>query len=508
MSAAIRVALLAAAVAGGLVMAPGCSSTTTSPGGLLVVMGSDGTVSQATRLHVDITSSDGSKPYRNADYAIPAETTLPTTLGVETDGDSATAVSVNASLWAGTTLLDDREDQVIQIPTDRVVELDIVFSAMCTAHASYQDAGAASPCGAGQTCNPADGTCVSSTVNVSQLPAYSGGDAGTSRPDATVPDSGAADGATPDSGPGACSPATCAGGCCGTDGQCHTDETVTTCGTGGGSCTDCAAGQACTAGACVAKCTPANCATGCCDATGTCVTATTDTQCGTAGVVCGACTGTNTCVEGSCGCAKSSDCPTGTACDATTLKCTSSCAGNLVCQNSCCDGTTCQQVDATRCMGTTQQTCENPGNWNNDPIVNGTCGAQCTPGTPSCSGQQPESCDANGMLHANGAACSTNACVNGQCSGVCVPGAQQCCEDPSPCNNGGSVTCSGGENNGGGCSNGSVPLIYPQICNSMGVWASQADCPNVQTPLNIEASCGVMNGVATCGKPFTGNAVP
>ncbi len=449
MSTLIRGALLAAAIAGAAVMAPGCSSTTTSPGGLLVVMSSDGTLTQATRLHVDITSSDGSKPYRNADYAIPAETTLPTTIGVETDGDSATAVSVNASLWAGTTLLDDREDQVIQIPTARVVELDIVFSAKCTAHADYQDAGAASPCGTGQTCNAADGTCVSSTVNAGQLPDYSGGDAGTGTPDATVVDSGA-DGATPDSGPSACSPSTCP--------------------------------------------------TGCCDAAGTCVTQTSKTQCGNAGVVCAACTGTNECVAGACGCASSNDCPTGTACDTTTQRCTSSCTGNLVCQDSCCDGTVCQSVKATRCIGSTPQTCEDPGTWVTGPIAGGTCGAVCTPGVPSCNGQQPQTCDATGTLQDNGGPCSGKTCVSGVCSGVCAPGMTQCCTDL--CQAGG-PTC-GAETmytSQEGCTGNTSLYLYPESCGPDGEWVKGSQCPLTYYDNTNAFVCLYANGAAACKPP-------
>jgi hypothetical protein len=152
----------------------GCSGKVIPQGGLMLVVRTDGTLSQATRLHLEVTPTTGGAAYRSADYALPLEATLPTTLGIATNGSATASVAINASLWAGSTLLDDRENLIFQIPTDRVAELDIVFAAKCTPLARVIDGAGGSTCASGQTCDPKTGTCVSTTIQGGTLPTYRG----------------------------------------------------------------------------------------------------------------------------------------------------------------------------------------------------------------------------------------------------------------------------------------------------------------------------------------------
>jgi sulfatase modifying factor 1 len=139
-------------------------------GGLLVVMSTDGTVSPDA-LRIDITSTDGTKSYRSATYEIPSEATLPTSIAIASNGDPTASVSIRVSVSARGIPLDVREDHVFQIPSDRVAELDIVFSATCTSQATLVNGTPASRCPTEQTCDPTSGSCVSDIVTL-------GGDGG------------------------------------------------------------------------------------------------------------------------------------------------------------------------------------------------------------------------------------------------------------------------------------------------------------------------------------------
>jgi formylglycine-generating enzyme required for sulfatase activity len=68
-----------------------------------------------------------------------------------------------------------RQDQVLQIPTDRVAVLDIVFSANCTPAATLVMGTAVSTCSVGQTCDPKNGSCVSDLVNLANDAGAPGG---------------------------------------------------------------------------------------------------------------------------------------------------------------------------------------------------------------------------------------------------------------------------------------------------------------------------------------------
>ena len=70
----------------------GCSGKTIPAAGVVLVMRTDSTLSQATRLHLNVTSSDGKTTYRNEDYDLSSKTALPASVGIVTNGSSTTAV--------------------------------------------------------------------------------------------------------------------------------------------------------------------------------------------------------------------------------------------------------------------------------------------------------------------------------------------------------------------------------------------------------------------------------
>ncbi len=127
-------------------------------------MSTDGTL-LPDALYIDITSPDGTKTYHDATYDIPAEAQLPTSIAIVSNGDPTASVLINVSVWARGVPLDVRQDRVIQIPTDYVADLNIVFSANCTPNATLVGAMAVSQCPEGQTCNPNSGSCVSDVVS-------------------------------------------------------------------------------------------------------------------------------------------------------------------------------------------------------------------------------------------------------------------------------------------------------------------------------------------------------
>lgn len=77
-----------------------------------------------------------------------------------------------------------------------------------------------------------------------------------------------ADSGTPGETGTTCSASTCGTGCCGSDGQCHMEESATNCGTGGGVCKACTAssGMACVSSKCGCG-TDTDCGSGVCDTT-------------------------------------------------------------------------------------------------------------------------------------------------------------------------------------------------------------------------------------------------
>ncbi len=176
-----------------------CTSVTTL-GGLMVVMNTDGSL-DPDALEIEVTSPDGTKTYREATYQIPKEAVFPTSVAVASNGDPTASVAITVSVWADGAPLDVRQDLVLQIPTDRVAELDIYFSARCTPLAGLANGVAVSKCASGLTCDPGTGACVSGQVSSSTLPTFSASDAaaaGAPSPDVASPDVASPDVASPD----------------------------------------------------------------------------------------------------------------------------------------------------------------------------------------------------------------------------------------------------------------------------------------------------------------------
>jgi formylglycine-generating enzyme len=185
----MRIACAAATAVLFFLLTTSCVHTTVL-GGLLLVMSTDGTL-DPDALEISVTSPDGMKTYRSATYEIPAEAELPTSLAIVSNGDPAASVLINVSVWARGVPLDVRQDQVVQIPTDRVAVLDIVFSANCTPLVNLAIGTAASACSVGQTCDPKNGSCISDVVSLAHDAGASGsvspgGDAGAVAVEATV----------------------------------------------------------------------------------------------------------------------------------------------------------------------------------------------------------------------------------------------------------------------------------------------------------------------------------
>jgi hypothetical protein len=211
---------------------------------------------------------------------------------------------------------------------------------------------------------------------------------------------------------------------------------------------------------------------------------------------CGNCAGSDAgtaCLaSASCGCNGPADCPAGSACNATTHRCSSSCAGGLVCAGACCDGATCQLSAATRCSGATPQSCNSAGTWVSGSVTSGTCGAVCTPAVTRCSGAVLQTCTSTGTW-------PTGAVTVGQCGAVCTPGTTGCSgTTPQTCSTTGTWTK--GTVTSGDCGAVCTPAAtrcsgaVPQTCSASGAWTSGAvvsgTCGAVCTPGGLECDMG------------------
>ena len=132
----------------------------------MVVMSTDGTLAPDT-LEIDITS-----PRRHEDLPqrgtakVPSEAQLPDEYRRRFRTVIPTAsVSIDVSVWAAGMPLDVRQDRVLQVPTDRVAELDIVFSANCAPQVeSRQRRRGVASARTQETCDLKSGSCVSNVV--------------------------------------------------------------------------------------------------------------------------------------------------------------------------------------------------------------------------------------------------------------------------------------------------------------------------------------------------------
>jgi hypothetical protein len=220
-------------------------------------------------------------------------------------------------------------------------------------------------------------------------------------------------------GPGSCS------GCCDASGDCRLGTSEISCGQGGIDCRVCSDKESCQAYGCRAlskACTAASCASGCCGTDGACLDGSSAAACGTAGAPCMTCGSNETCQKGACVCGLGAcggccDAEEGDQCRAGTLalkcgvsghsckicpedeacvdgSCRPSCSPRS-CKDGCCEGTTCR-------AGTSATACGNAG---------AAC-QRCGPGEACRSG-----------ICNDDRVCSAALCLFGCCLGsVCLPG--------------------------------------------------------------------------------------
>ena len=229
---------------------------------------------------------------------------------------------------------------------------------------------------------------------------------------------------------GTCSPTTCTGGCCANN-FCITlaGQNRFTCGKAGAACTACMMGQTCTAGTCAVPpvCDATTCATGCCF-NNQCVTMQSRFACGTAGAMCQQCMQGNACSAGACVPSDAGMPPVGD-------------GGMVAVGSACASGQACQPPQGAICIQEIQfgQASGYPG---------GYCTSQCGPNNPcslssqcvteSTFGFSQSSCRANcpGVGTGQSTCRAGYVCVGGVLSsaGYCRPN----------CSNGGLAACATG----------------------------------------------------------------
>jgi formylglycine-generating enzyme len=191
-----------------LAAAAGCSKKTGPAGGLLVQISTDGTFHDPlTKLHIEIGPVGDAAAYDTADYAIPVQARLPASLGVQSNGDPASSVVIDVSVWSGAAPLDVRRYEIDGVPTSTVEEVDVVLSAHCTPRVVDLRGVAESSCGPWRTCDPKTGGCVSDVYGATDAGESDAADAAEGGLDADASDGSEADGDAGDgAADGGCSP--------------------------------------------------------------------------------------------------------------------------------------------------------------------------------------------------------------------------------------------------------------------------------------------------------------
>ncbi len=444
-------------------------------GGLMVIVSEDAPLG-LDRLRLEVSS--GANVLRRDELLVPEQVTLPTTLGIASNGDPTASVHVSVSGFRAGQPVDRRDELVQQIPVDRVAALTIVLSARCSPLVFIDGADARSRCAEGQTCDPVAGACGGATIDASTLPTYSeGAENDASGPPVTGSDGDVSDVVTPPGDAGPDAPAGCQAGqkscgaaCVGTDdpafgcasascAPCSVDpESVMSCVSGACQLTGCSAGYKICGGKCVSIKDPTyGCGLTTCDAT----------PCpaldgGTGTLVC---QNDNTCVIGTCG--------------AGTKKCGSKCVPTDR-NNGCESAASCTACTASEtCQGAPKVcTCVpdnvTPCQFKACGTVKNNCGVDISCGDCKVAG---ESCGGGGIQFqcgctdepltttCSGKACgpATNNCGHAvwcpsTCTGVqtCDPNTFKCVDPPSCLGLGaGQATC--GQNAESCCVNAAVP---------------------------------------------------
>jgi formylglycine-generating enzyme len=187
-----------------IVMAGAGCSRAIPGGGVMVVLRTDDTLHpDPDSLTIRIGALDGgtfdggSRHYvmDDASIASPGEYSFPVSFGIDSNGDPSASVSVVASVSVGASVLETQRYVLEAVPTDEVVELDVVFSAPCAPGASSDVAEPWCP----EVCAWSAGTCMCKSSDLPAFPFDAG--ASSSGPNC-VADAGNADDATPRDGEG------------------------------------------------------------------------------------------------------------------------------------------------------------------------------------------------------------------------------------------------------------------------------------------------------------------
>ncbi len=173
-------------LAGGavLVASAGCAEGA-SKGGVVVVLRSDGALQpEPDKIHVEVGPADGGgMPYHVGDYALADATVasagkyaLPATFAIDSNGDPHASASfvVSVSSTGDSQPLETLPFVVDSIPTRRVVELDVTFTAACETEASTAADSGPACCPQQEGCSPVAGVCHCSGLVLPTFPADAG----------------------------------------------------------------------------------------------------------------------------------------------------------------------------------------------------------------------------------------------------------------------------------------------------------------------------------------------
>lgn len=128
------------------------------------------------------------------------------------------------------------------------------------------------------------------------------------------------------------------------------------------------------------------------------------------------------CVDQHCGCAATSDCLSGFACDTTTHQCSVGCANSPSCNGGCCGGQSCTTGDANTRCGTNGAACVDCTSATSGHLcIDGTCGCtvagDCPSGSACNGGVCTTACSASSPCH--GGCCNAGTCSAGTAPTTC-----------------------------------------------------------------------------------------
>jgi hypothetical protein len=163
-----------------------CSGKNTQAGGLELLIATNLTTPtqfDSITLEVQQQTSDGQwgPALIDTNFLVPGETTLPTTFAIAAGTSSDQVVQIQLEALKGGQVVDLREVEV-QVPTTRVAELTLLLAESCLGQVAVVGGEVQSTCPAGQSCQPATGTCGPDMVS-GPLATYDGQEV---MPDATV----------------------------------------------------------------------------------------------------------------------------------------------------------------------------------------------------------------------------------------------------------------------------------------------------------------------------------